>query len=55
LIVDKATNEALHYAEKPETFVGDLINAGIYVFSPQMFDLIEKGKNEKRNQEKLIT
>lgn len=42
LIVDKATNEALHYAEKPETFVGDLINAGIYVFSPQMFDLIEK-------------
>lgn len=42
LIVDKETNEALHYAEKPETFVGDIINAGIYVFSPSMFDLIDK-------------
>lgn len=43
LIIDEATNEVVHYAEKPETFVGDTINAGIYVFSPQFFDLIAKG------------
>jgi len=42
LVVDKSTNEALHYAEKPETFVSDIINAGIYVFSPSLFDLMEK-------------
>ena len=43
LVVDKDTNEALHYAEKPETFVSDIINAGIYILSPGFFDLIEDG------------
>lgn len=28
----------LHYAEKPETFVSDLINCGVYLFSPTIFD-----------------
>jgi mannose-1-phosphate guanylyltransferase len=42
LVVDKSTNEALHYAEKPETFVSDVINAGVYIFSPSIFELVDK-------------
>jgi mannose-1-phosphate guanylyltransferase len=30
-----------HFVEKPTTFVGNHINAGIYLFSPQVFDGIE--------------
>lgn len=41
LVIDPETKEAVHYAEKPETFVGDIINAGIYVFSPDIFALID--------------
>lgn len=41
LIEDKATHELLHYAEKPETYVSNLINAGIYVFDAAFFDNIE--------------
>jgi len=51
LVVDKESNEALHYAEKPETFVSDIINAGIYVLSPGFFDLIEKVANSASRDE----
>jgi len=43
LAVDPATNEVLHYAEKPETFVSDIINCGVYLFSPRIFELFDKG------------
>jgi mannose-1-phosphate guanylyltransferase len=39
-IVSDPSGEVTHYAEKPETFVSDLINCGVYVFSPQIFDNI---------------
>lgn len=42
LAIDPNTREVLHYAEKPETFVSDIINCGIYVFSPSVYDLIDK-------------
>jgi len=29
--------EVLHYAEKPETFVSDVANCGVYAFSPALF------------------
>jgi mannose-1-phosphate guanylyltransferase len=29
LVKDEATHELLHYTEKPETFVSDLINSGV--------------------------
>lgn len=37
LAIDPHTKEVLHYAEKPETFISDIINCGIYVFTPSMF------------------
>eukprot|EP01118_Nematostelium_gracile_P000822 TRINITY_DN10820_c0_g1_i2.p1 TRINITY_DN10820_c0_g1~~TRINITY_DN10820_c0_g1_i2.p1 ORF type:complete len:427 (+),score=111.33 TRINITY_DN10820_c0_g1_i2:71-1282(+) len=41
LVVDPESNEALHYAEKPQTFVSDVINAGVHIFSPSFFGLME--------------
>jgi len=39
-LVDDADHRLLHYAEKPTTFVSDLINSGIYCFSPAIFSHI---------------
>lgn len=41
LVADPDTKELLHYTEKPETFVSDLINCGIYVFTPEIFSAIQ--------------
>eukprot|EP00898_Chlorokybus_atmophyticus_P000856 jgi/Chlat1/1771/Chrsp134S02093 len=42
LVADPTTNELLHYTEKPETFVSDLINCGVYVFSSEVFNAIQR-------------
>ncbi|KAL2240477.1 mannose-1-phosphate guanyltransferase alpha [Sesamum indicum] len=42
LVADPITNELLHYTEKPETFVSDLINCGVYVFTPKIFSVIQE-------------
>ncbi|EEF44959.1 mannose-1-phosphate guanyltransferase, putative [Ricinus communis] len=41
LVADPTTKELLHYIEKPETFVSDLINCGVYVFTPEIFTAIQ--------------
>ncbi|KMZ57260.1 putative Mannose-1-phosphate guanyltransferase [Zostera marina] len=41
LVADPVSNELLHYTEKPETFVSDRINCGVYVFTPDIFSAIE--------------
>ncbi|KAL6551517.1 hypothetical protein OROGR_007671 [Orobanche gracilis] len=41
LVADPMTKELLHYTEKPETFVSDLVNCGVYVFTPKIFIVIE--------------
>ncbi|KAL2528786.1 ADP-glucose pyrophosphorylase family protein [Forsythia ovata] len=41
LVADPITKELLHYTEKPETFVSDLINCGVYIFTPKIFSAIE--------------
>ncbi|KAG6398266.1 hypothetical protein SASPL_139721 [Salvia splendens] len=42
LVADPASQELLHYTEKPETFVSNLINCGIYVFTPNIFSVIQE-------------
>ncbi len=32
----------LHYVEKPETFVSSIINAGAYLFTPEIFQYLGK-------------
>ncbi|KAF5746854.1 mannose-1-phosphate guanyltransferase alpha-like isoform X1 [Tripterygium wilfordii] len=41
LVADPITKELLHYTEKPETFVSDLINCGVYIFTPDIFRAIQ--------------
>jgi len=33
-VADPETHKMLHYAEHPESFISDTINAGVYIFSP---------------------
>ncbi|XP_019702141.1 uncharacterized protein [Elaeis guineensis] len=52
LVADPITNEVLHYTEKPETFVSDLINCGVYVFTPDIFTAIQDAimqRNDRAN------
>lgn len=40
LVADPMSKEILHWAEKPETFVSDIINCGIYLFDVSLMDVI---------------
>ncbi|KAI3640593.1 hypothetical protein MIR68_001471 [Amoeboaphelidium protococcarum] len=42
IVAESESDKVLHYVEKPETFVSDLISCGVYVFSPVIFKLMEK-------------
>eukprot|EP01099_Mayorella_cantabrigiensis_P000141 TRINITY_DN1061_c0_g1_i2.p1 TRINITY_DN1061_c0_g1~~TRINITY_DN1061_c0_g1_i2.p1 ORF type:complete len:423 (-),score=89.10 TRINITY_DN1061_c0_g1_i2:39-1307(-) len=42
VVKDPETNEILHYAEKPETYVSDLANCGVYLFSPSIFEQLDR-------------
>lgn len=41
-----------HYVEKPSTFVSEIINCGIYLFTPAIFQHI--GEVFQRNQRELV-
>mgnify|MGYP001983829154 CR=1 FL=1 len=44
------TGGVRHFVEKPETFISDLINAGVYVFSPSVFRRIAAGRAVSMNE-----
>lgn len=48
VVRDKDTEEVTHYVEKPETFVSNLINCGVYVFSIEIFQMIAQVFNKKQ-------
>ncbi|KAF9386798.1 Proteasome subunit alpha type-2 [Podila verticillata] len=52
LVAKPDTNEVLHYVEKPETFISNLISCGVYLFDCAIFDEIRKSlENKKENVE----
>ncbi|XP_047330866.1 mannose-1-phosphate guanyltransferase alpha-like [Impatiens glandulifera] len=53
LVADPVTKELLHYTEKPETFVSDLINCGVYIFTPEIFTAIEGVSSQRANKANL--
>lgn len=53
LVADPATNELLHYTEKPETFVSDRINCGVYVFTPDIFSAIQGVSTQRKDRANL--
>ncbi|XP_053256852.1 mannose-1-phosphate guanyltransferase alpha isoform X2 [Podarcis raffonei] len=52
IVANTETHEVLHYVEKPSTFVSELINCGIYLFTPAIFHHI--GAVFQRNQQELL-
>ncbi|XP_057474829.1 uncharacterized protein LOC130762955 [Actinidia eriantha] len=53
LVADPVTNELLHYTEKPETFVSDRINCGVYVFTPDIFTAIRGVSTQRKDRANL--
>ncbi|XP_022738096.1 mannose-1-phosphate guanyltransferase alpha-B-like isoform X2 [Durio zibethinus] len=53
LVADPVTNELLHYTEKPETFVSDHINCGVYVFTPDIFTAIQGVSSQRKDRANL--
>ncbi|XP_020593581.1 mannose-1-phosphate guanyltransferase alpha isoform X2 [Phalaenopsis equestris] len=53
LVADPVTKELLHYTEKPETFVSDLINCGVYIFNPEIFKAIQDSFTQRKDRANL--
>ncbi|XP_058078078.1 uncharacterized protein LOC131226289 isoform X1 [Magnolia sinica] len=53
LVADPITNELLHYTEKPETFVSDRINCGVYIFTPDIFTAIHDVSTQRKDRANL--
>ncbi|KAL2936086.1 Mannose-1-phosphate guanyltransferase alpha [Bienertia sinuspersici] len=53
LVADPVTNEVLHYTERPETFVSDRINCGVYVFTPDIFAAIQDVSRHRKDSANL--
>lgn len=49
VVADERTGRITHFVEKPETFISDLINAGVYVFSPSIFGRIPDDPHTSMN------
>ncbi|KAJ8352410.1 hypothetical protein SKAU_G00238860 [Synaphobranchus kaupii] len=52
IVENQQTHEVLHYVEKPSTFVSDIINCGIYLFTPEIFQHI--GTVFQKNQQDML-
>ena len=37
VVTDERTGRIRHFVQEPETFVSELINAGVYIFNPSVF------------------
>lgn len=53
LVADPVTKELLHYTEKPETFVSDLINCGVYIFTPDIFTATQDSFTQRKDRANL--
>ncbi|KAI8879820.1 nucleotide-diphospho-sugar transferase [Backusella circina FSU 941] len=51
LVANPETNQVLHYVEKPDTFISDLISCGVFLFDISVFAEMRKALDRKENQE----
>lgn len=47
-------DKVLHYVEKPESPVSTLVNGGIYLFTPAVFDVIAQAKEAHEKNEAML-
>lgn len=53
LVAKPETNEVLHYVEKPETFISDLISCGVYLFDTAVFAEMKKAIDRKKDDSSM--
>lgn len=52
VVEDKNTHQMLHYVEKPNSYISSQINCGVYVFSPEIFQVLaDKYQQRQRRSE----
>ena len=44
-----STNEVLHYVEKPDSFISDLISCGVFLFDTAVFGEMKKAIDRKKD------
>ena len=47
IVTNPSSNQALHYVEKPDSYISDTINGGVYLFDKSIFDEIKGAMDEK--------
>lgn len=47
IVTNPSTMQALHYVEKPDSYISDTINGGVYLFDKSIFDEIKNAMDEK--------
>lgn len=45
IVMNQESKKAIHYVEKPESYISDIINGGVYLFSASIFDEIKLAKD----------
>ncbi|CAB4434384.1 unnamed protein product [Rhizophagus irregularis] len=50
LVAKPESNEVLHYVEKPESFISDLISCGIYLFNCDIFNEMKNAMENKQHR-----
>jgi mannose-1-phosphate guanylyltransferase len=48
-VANADTTEVMHYVEKPETFISDLISCGVYLFDTAVFVEMKKAIDRKKD------
>ncbi|KAI8819210.1 nucleotide-diphospho-sugar transferase [Fimicolochytrium jonesii] len=48
VVADPETKEVLHFVEKPESGLSDLISCGIYLFNREIFDVMRRALQERQ-------
>lgn len=48
IVENKEKHTLEHYVEKPSTFISTLINCGVYIFSPEVFQQMANIFNKKQ-------
>ncbi|OMJ18077.1 putative mannose-1-phosphate guanyltransferase [Smittium culicis] len=55
VVADKDSDLALHYVEKPQTYVSDLASTGVYVFSSKIFNYMAEIIEERDKARESIS
>lgn len=47
IVTNPETNQMVHYVEKPEGWISNIVNGGVYLFDKSLFDVIKVAMDEK--------